>query len=242
MTGATHGIGRAVTERFMSDGALVAAFALDDANADALEAELPSEHVAVFRGDVAREDDVNGLVDAVLDRWGSVDVLCNLAAIRPVGDVVETPPHEWDRVFEVNVRGTYLTCRAVIPAMRRSGGGVILNFGSPSGHGGEGHVAYCATKGAVASLTLSLAMDHVRNGIRVNLLVPGSTQTGMNLGRDPAIDQAIADRWSVTGRLNQPAEIASVVAFLASDGAVNVSGAVFHIGVLAGEPVRRIAP
>jgi NAD(P)-dependent dehydrogenase (short-subunit alcohol dehydrogenase family) len=242
VNGGTDGIGRAVVDRFVLDGYRVVVFGRDDDRADRLEADHGASGVVVVRGDVARADDVDRAIAVARQRFGAVDVLCNLAAVRPVGDITETPVETWDEVFAVNVRGTFLFSRAVVPLMRSAGGGVIVNFGSPSGHGGEGHAAYCASKGAIAALTTSMAMDHVSDRIRVNLVVPGSTQSAMNRGRDPRINEAIARRWSVTGRLNQPEEIAAVVAFLVSDEARNVSGGVFHVGVVAGEPVRRIQP
>ncbi|MFM7537531.1 MAG: SDR family NAD(P)-dependent oxidoreductase [Acidimicrobiales bacterium] len=242
VNGGTDGIGRAVVDRFVLDGFRLVVFGRDDAGADRREADHGTGGVVVVRGDVARADDVDRAVAAAEERFGTVDVLCNLAAVRPVGDITETPIETWDEVFAVNVRGTFLFSRAVVPLMRAAGGGVIVNFGSPSGHGGEGHAAYCASKGAIAALTASMAMDHVADRIRVNLVVPGSTESAMNRGRDPRINEVIARRWSVTGRLNQPEEIAAVVAFLVSDGARNVSGGVFHVGVVAGEPVRRIQP
>jgi meso-butanediol dehydrogenase / (S,S)-butanediol dehydrogenase / diacetyl reductase len=242
VTGATDGIGRALVDRFLADGYAVLGIGLDDSLADALEGAHTGRPLELRRGDIAREDDVNSAVAAALDRWGRLDVVCNLAAVRPLGNVVETDPVTWDRAFAVNVRGTYLMCRAAISAMTPHRRGAIVNFGSSSGHGGEGHVAYCATKGAIQALTMSLAMDHVNDGVRVNLVVPGSTRTGMNRGRDVEIDRAIARRWSVTGELNRPDEIADFVAFLVSDRAANVSGGIFHLGVVAGEPVRRIEP
>lgn len=241
VTGATDGIGRAIVDRFVADGDAVLAFGLDDAAADALSAAFEADGpVTVVRGDVADEAQVEAAVAFAMARWGRIDVLCNVAAVRSLGSVDETSIADWDRTFAVNVRGAFLFCRSVVPVMRDQSGGVIVNFGSPSGHGGEGHIAYCASKGAIQAMTLSLAMDHVADRIRVNLVVPGSTATGMNRGRDPRIDEAIARRWSVTGKLNQPGEVADFVAFLASDQAANVSGGVFHVGVVSGEPVRRV--
>lgn len=240
INGATDGIGRALVDRFVADGFAVVAFGLDDAFADEVELACDADTVTVVRGDSSDERDVARAVAVAAAQHGRIDVLCNLAAIRLLGDIVDTSTDEWDRTFAVNVRGTYLFCHAVVPIMRERGSGVVLNFGSSSGHGGEGHIAYCASKGAIQALTLSLAMDHVSDGIRANLVIPGSTATAMNRGRDPRLDQAIASRWSVTGAINQPEEIADFVAFLASERASNVSGGVFHVGVVAGEPVRRI--
>lgn len=240
VTGATDGIGRALVDGLLNAGYAVVGVGLDDPWADQLEQDRQGSELVVIRGDVADPELARRAVDSAVSTWGRLDALCNLAAVRPLGTIVDTGLEAWDQAFAVNVRGVYLFCRTALEVMVPRGRGAIINFGSPSGHGGEGHIAYCASKGAIQAMTLSLAMDHVRDGIRVNLVVPGSTRTGMNRGRDPKFDEAIARRWSVTGDINQPFDVAAFVLFLLSDQSPNVSGGIFHIGVVAGEPVRRI--
>jgi NAD(P)-dependent dehydrogenase (short-subunit alcohol dehydrogenase family) len=133
----------------------------------------------------------------------------------------------------VNLKGIFLLSKAVIPEMKKHGGGVIVNIGSSSGYAGKDHLAYSVSKGAVIPFTKSLAVDHASDRIRVNAVIPGFTQTGMTANFSPAVSQGVAAR-SVAGRAGLPEDIAAAVCFLASDAARTISGAVLEVGVLPG--------
>jgi NAD(P)-dependent dehydrogenase (short-subunit alcohol dehydrogenase family) len=151
-------------------------------------------------------------------------------------DALGTNDDDWYRQFRVNVDGTFFMCRAAVRAMQPHGSGAIVNFGSIwGGTGGQGHTAYCAAKGAVHNLTRAMALDHARDGIRVNAVAPGEVDTPMlrAAGRPtPATDEelaAMAERTIPMARLAQPEEIARVVVFLASDQASYMTGAIVPV-------------
>lgn len=232
VSGGTSGIGKAVALRLARDGFAVAAFGRDPAKVAALR-ELG---IDAREADTADERQVGELVAAVLAEHGRVDVLCPAAGIKTGGGVLETDPATWDEIFGVNVRGAYLLTRAVLPAMVAQRSGSIVYIGSPSGYGGVDHVAYCASKGALHALALSVAIDHVQDGIRVNTVVAGSTRTGMNSGRPEAVFARLG-RANVAGRVNEPEDVAAAVAFLASPAAATISGARIDVGAFAGQAV-----
>lgn len=238
VSGGTSGIGRAIAFALGRDGYHVVV--IDVARADELQADFAREKVSgtAIKGDVANAADCERAVAAAL-RHGPIHVLCNAAAIRPIGTVVETDEETWDRVMAVNLKGMFLLARAVIPHMKAQGGGVIVNFGSTSGYGGKGHLAYCAAKGAVIPFTKSLALDHAPDRIRVNAVIPGFTKSGMTADFSDAVVQRIAAA-SVAGRVGEPEDLAAAVSFLASDAGSTISGTVIEVGVLPGSvPVGR---
>lgn len=232
VSGGTSGIGRAVAVRLAQvHGYAVMAFSNDEAEV----AELRRAHPGIdaVAADVSDPAAVGALVDAVQQRHGRVDALVNAAAIMIRGTILDVDEAAWDRVFAVNVKGTYLLTRKILPLMIAQGGGAIVNFTSPSAAGGTEHLAYCASKGAIGSLTTSLALDHVAQHIRVNAVVPGSTRTGMNSERSEAMHELIG-RQNVTGRVNDPDDVAKTVAFLLSDDAATISGAFVDVGTVRG--------
>lgn len=242
VSGGTSGIGRAVALRLAADGAHVVAFSASEARVAALRAELAPDgghgdaggSVELHVVDVADAAQVDALVAGVLDRHGRVDALCNSAGIKRTGTLAETDLATWERIFAVNVTGTFLLTKAVLPAMVAQGGGAIVAIGSPSGYGGAGHPAYCASKGAVHTLMAALALDHLTDGVRINTVVAGSTRTGMNADRPEELMRALG-RWNVAGRVNDPEDVAAAVAFLLSDAAATISGAQLDVGALAGQ-------
>jgi meso-butanediol dehydrogenase/(S,S)-butanediol dehydrogenase/diacetyl reductase len=221
VTGGARGIGAAIAARLAAEGAQVLAV---DLNPPA----VPDEGIAFFQADVTRAADAAGAVEAAIGRWGRLDVLVNNAG---VGALAETPDMEedaWDRVFAVNTRAVFLFCRAAIPAMRRTGGGAIVNVASISGLLGDYAMdAYNASKGAVVNYTRTLALNGARDGIRVNALCPGLVATEMAAAAvaDP-VDREFWFERIPLGRAAQPAEMAAVAAFLASDDASYMTGAI----------------
>jgi NAD(P)-dependent dehydrogenase (short-subunit alcohol dehydrogenase family) len=190
----------------------------------------------VCLADVRDADAIDAVVGKVLDRHSRIDALINAAAIMTRGTILDVDRDSWQRTFDVNVTGTYLLTRRVLPTMIAQGGGAIVNFGSPSGNGGTDHIAYCASKGAILAMTASLALDHIGDHVRINAVVPGSTRTGMNRDRPEDLHRLIG-RSNVSGRVNEPDDVAKAVTFLVSDDAATISGAVLDVGTVTGQAV-----
>lgn len=170
-------------------------------------------------------------MDEVGTSWGGLDVVVACAGIAARGTVADTDPHEWDRVLGVNLRGVYLTARAGIPHLRRAGGGAIVNIASQLGLVAAANAAaYCASKGAVVHPTRAMAVDHGPEGIRVNCVCPGPTDTPLldpyfGGAGDPAAERRLYEGMQLHQRLVTAEEIAEAVAYLASPGAISTMGA-----------------
>ena len=225
VTGAASGIGAATVERLRSDGAIVAGV---DRDLERLAAvELESRHIA----DVADWAGLRGAIDAAAAALSGLDIAVASAGIALRGTVADTEPEEWERTFAVNVRGVYLTGKAVIPHLRRSGGGAIVNVASQLGLVAAANAAaYCASKGAVVQLTRAMAVDHGGEGIRVNCVCPGPTDTPLlepyfGAATDPAAERRRYEQAQLHGRLVTAAEIADAVAYLCSPRAGSTVGA-----------------
>jgi meso-butanediol dehydrogenase / (S,S)-butanediol dehydrogenase / diacetyl reductase len=224
VTGAASGMG-AATARLLAE-----------AGATVLGADIaPNPQVALI-GDVADSAFCDAAVAKAVALHGRMDILVNAAGVIVRADAPATDDDAWYRQFRVNVDGSFFMCRATIRQMRHQGSGVIVNFGSIWGSaGGKGHVAYATAKGAVHNLTRSLALDHAREGIRVNAVCPGEVDTPMlrAAGRAVPLTDAqlaeMADRVVPNGRLAQPEEIGRVVVFLCSDAASYMTGALVPV-------------
>jgi NAD(P)-dependent dehydrogenase (short-subunit alcohol dehydrogenase family) len=231
VTGAASGIGRATALLLANEGAAVVAADLDEAGVEAVVASIvTSGGRAVAVGcDVTLEADCRRLVESAVAAFGGLDLLVNSAGIIRRTTVVETPEAEWDLVMAVNVKAIYLVGRHAIPEMAR-GGGAIVNIGSGWGlKGGPRAASYCASKGAVVNLTRAMAIDHGPQGIRVNCVCPGDTDTPLLRGEAAQLGEDVAEFLASSAerpirRLGTPDDTARAVLYLASDAAAWVTG------------------
>lgn len=219
VTGGHRGIGGAIACTFAHEGAdvVVADVCTDDQAKPVLhEIEHAGRRSMFVRCDVSREDDVRAMRETVLDAWKCVDILVNNAGILTQTPVAEMRVEEWDRVLAVNLRGTFLCCRAFLPHMLARGSGRIINIASQIGQAGEGGVAhYAASKGGIISFTKSLAREVAEQGVLVNAIAPGPIKTGIMPGTEEAEARKL-DRLPIR-RFGEVWEVAPTAVFLASD-------------------------
>ncbi len=235
VTGAGSGIGRAVALLFANEGASVAASDISGANARDT-ANMIEESVGrglALSGDVSNGEDAERMVSATVAEFGRLDILINSAGISARNALPEgaSPEAIWDKVMDVNLKGTYLVSWYAVPEMEKVGGGSIINLAStmglvgyPVGIGG-GFNPYPPSKGGVIQFTRTLAIDSARKNIRVNCLCPGFVATNFTraLTEDP-VTNALLEELHPMGRLGRPEEIANVALYLASDDAGYVTG------------------
>lgn len=238
VSGGTYGIGRGITLRLAADYRVIAfgvngrqmgSRAKQGGSATLTELDKLQLTADVVEADVSRAEDVERVVAVAIEQYGRIDGLVNNAAMRPTGTVLDTPEEVWQRTIDVNLKGVFLTTKAVLPHMIRNRGGSIVNIGSGAGRGRPNLAAYAASKGGVFGLSAALAHDHLADHIRVNVVVPGgAVVSGMTEGNDERLNQA-AQR-AVAGRNVLPQDIAGAVAFLLSDDAAQITGAVLEVG------------
>lgn len=225
ITGAASGIGAATARLFASEGALCVLADISEDGAKALSAELGDSAMAIAC-DVSKQSEVDAMVQAAVDRHGRIDILFNNAGIGSFGTSVELTAEAWETVIAVDLHSVFYACHAAIPHMPR--GSAIVNTASISGLGGDYRfAAYNAAKGAVVNYTRALAVDHARDGIRVNALCPGLVDTPITAGFHdiPGLKEDWTRRIPM-GRAAQPEEMAHVAAFLASEAASYVTGSI----------------
>ena len=227
ITGASRGIGAAVARRFAAEGARVVVADLDASTGGAVVEEIRAVGGAAHfcRCDVSCQDQVRGMVDFALGKFGPIEILVN-NAICSIDDVRD---NAWAPNMDIAVKGTWLCCQTVLPSMVDQRAGSIVNLSSINALMGFGtDYVYTASKGAILSLTRCLATQYGKHNVRLNVLCPGSTQTEIwarNLEDDPQILDKVAKLYPL-GRVARPEEIASAALFLASDEASFVTGSV----------------
>jgi NAD(P)-dependent dehydrogenase (short-subunit alcohol dehydrogenase family) len=231
VTGGGDGIGRATAARLAAEGATVVVTDIDAAAAARSVAaiEAAGGRAAASVGSVTEEADVAAAVALTLTQFGGIDVLVNNAAFTTKSTLDDCAPADWDREFEVTLRGAFLFARAVLPHMTARGRGAIVNVGSVNGLMYFGNPAYSAAKAGLLSLTRSLAVEAGPRGVRTNMVSPGSVRTNHitwveRQRRDPRIFEKLA-RWYPVGRVGRPEDIAAAICFLAADEAEFVNGA-----------------
>ncbi len=228
VTGGTGGIGAAICARFVAESARVIAADLQ------APASLP-DGVEFVEYDVTREDVAISTFEDLAGRWNKLDILVNAAGIEIEETIENTTLEQWNRIFAINVTGTFLTSKHALPLLRKSEGGSVINFGSYDGYIADpGLAAYCATKGAVHALTRAMACDHGPEGIRVNAICPGYVNTPMlqsffgESGDIESLKQAVRDVHPMR-TYGEPQDIANLVNWLASDEARYASGQLWII-------------
>ena len=233
VTGAASGIGAATALRLASEGAEVVGMDLADCDGAGLAEALT--------GDVSIEADVERVIATMSGRQGGPDIVVNAAGVASGGAVHDYPVEEWERVLDINLKGTFLVCKHALRSMLEKGSGSIVNVASIEGlEGTEGGSGYNASKGGVVLLTKNLAIDYGRKGIRVNCVCPGLVDTPMT--RSIFDVEGMREYWQrfveahALGRAGRPEEIAAAISFLASDDASFVSGTAMVVdgGLTAG--------
>ncbi|RAS67037.1 NAD(P)-dependent dehydrogenase (short-subunit alcohol dehydrogenase family) [Lentzea atacamensis] len=238
VTGGGSGIGRSTAELLSGRGARVAVL-------DLVANDLP-DGMFFVRADVTDDQSVRAAVEAVVERFGGLDVVVNNAGIGAQGDVSAATDDEWLRVLDVNVVGMARVARAALPHLRNSSSAAIVNTGSIAGTAGlPQRAVYSASKGAVHALTRALAADHVREGIRVNAVAPGTADTPwvqrlLDSAPDPAAERAALEARQPHGRLVSADEIATAIAYLASPLSGSTTGTV--LAVDGGMDALRLRP
>ena len=228
ITGGAGGIGSTIAKCFAAEGARLAILDINGNVAKETAANLGTEHFSHVL-DVGDDSSVNAAFQAATDELGDIDILINTAAIAGVRTVEEMLIDEWDEMFRINVRGSFLCCRAVLPGMRRKKWGRIVNFASEVAHrGNSGLSHYAASKAAVIAFSKCLALETVGDNITVNILSPGPTDTAMLAGIDEEVIEKLIKDLLPIGRLGTPEEMAAAALFLASDDASFCVGATLN--------------
>ncbi len=226
ITGGTSGIGQAVAQRFFQQGCNVALMGRNK------RSDLIGNFI---QGDVTKYEDCVGAVKQTIEQYGSLDVLVNSAGIYMEKAIEDMTVADYTAIMDTNIKGTYFMTQQAVEAMKKNGGGVIINISSDAGiHGNMLCSAYCASKGAVNLFTRAMALELGPYNIRINSVCPGDVLTPLTekqLQQYPNREQALQEMASVypLGRIGTPDEIAGVVEFLASDKAQFITGAVWTV-------------
>ena len=232
ITGGGEGIGKATALLFCKEGAKVGITGRTKKKLDEVVKEAKgSGEIIALPGDVAKEDQVKSIVEKFVKKFKKIDILFNNAGVLEVGTVTTTSVEAWDNIIDINVKGTFLMSRHVVPHMLKNGGGSIINNSSVLGFiGCQNTVAYNTSKGAIMQFTRSLALDHAKQGIRVNTICPGFIKTKMNedfIGNPPDAQKQldeIAAGLVPMGKRGVPDDIAYALLYLAGDESKYVTG------------------
>ena len=236
ITGAANGIGRATAELFAVEGARLVAADVDAERlhelCDTLEAR--GVEVVAVDGDVSRPEDAKRMIRAAVERYGRLEVLVANAGIIPLLNIVDATPDDWDEVMAIDGRGMFLSCKYAIVEMIETGGGSIVCLSSISGLAGQkGQSTYGPAKFAATGLTKHLAVEWAERGIRINAVAPGTIRTERvrRLREEPGGVEYLQEieRRHPLGRLGEPDEVARAIAFLASDHASFITGAILPV-------------
>ena len=234
VTGAGSGIGRACALALAREGAQVALVGRRPGPLDQVAREIGDSAFALA-ADVSQRDEIDRAIGKITAHFGRLDVLLNNAGVLHIGTAEEITEAQWDQTFNINVRGLWLLSRAVLPHMRKVGGGSIINIASVLGiNGARKRASYAPSKGAVVLLTKCMAIDHGHENIRVNAICPSFVETDLTaavIGMAPDPKSVRAERIAVhpIGRLGQPDDIAGLAVYLASDESSWVTGSIFPV-------------
>jgi NAD(P)-dependent dehydrogenase (short-subunit alcohol dehydrogenase family) len=255
VTGGTFGLGQSITIELARRGHQVVAFGLAQPQVSstargletlyaALDAGRLVDRVDVLDADVSDATAVHRVIEHTMGKYGRIDGLVNNAAVGPLGTVLDTDEPLFEKVIAVNLKGTYLMSRGVIPHMVSQGGGSIVNIGSGAGYGKPNMAIYASSKGAILALSAAMAYDHFLDRVRVNVAIPGGGGiiSGMSVGRVGGDEEAFRKRNAAGTAAGRPAtgfDLANAVAFLLSEDAATISGTVIDVGCFAhqGGPV-----
>lgn len=234
ITGAGTGIGRAIALAFAQEGAQLTVVGRRKDHIDGVAREIGGSPL-VWAADVSKKQDIERVVEETVKRFGGLNVLVNNAGVLRIGTAEQITENQWDETFNINVRGLWLLSRAVLPEMRKAGGGAIVNVASVLGiNGARNRACYAASKGAVVLLTKCMAIDHGPEKIRVNAICPSFVETELTAAvlknaADP--DEVRRERTAVhpVGRLGKPEDIAGMAVYLASDESSWVTGAAMAV-------------
>jgi 3alpha(or 20beta)-hydroxysteroid dehydrogenase len=225
ISGGARGMGLSHANAFLAEDARVVAFDLNDPDPAQLSKVHGGDRVVFLRGDVTRRDDWDAVVATAIERFGRVDVLVNNAGISPIQRLETVSEDEYRRVIDINQVGTFLGMQAVIPVMRKRGGSIVNIASTAALVGFEDIFPYVASKWAVRGMTKAAALELVSDGIRVNAVCPGDTETPMILEVMESGSAAAPDPADLPfGRWARPEEVSAAVVFLASDESSYMSG------------------
>ena len=239
VTGGGKGIGESICKVFAQQGAIVHLLDVDIENGKRVENDIRKEggHATFYEGDVTNHDQIGSRFKEIFDQSGSLDILVNNAGIAHIGNVETTTPEDMDRLYKVNVKGVYSCLHFGIQYMKKSGGGAIVNLASvASVIGISDRFAYSTTKGAIYTMTFSIAKDYLKDNIRCNAVGPGRVHTpfvdGYLAANYPGKEKEMYDQLAKTqpiGRMGKPDEIAQLITFLCSDEAGFITGSFYPI-------------
>lgn len=234
ITGAGTGIGRACAIALAREGAKVALVGRRKDRLESVAREI-GDSALVLAADISKNDDATRVVEQTVARFDGLNVLLNNAGVLHPGTVEQITEEQWDQTFNINVRGVWLLSRAVLPHLRKAGGGSIINIASVLGiNGARNRASYAPSKGAVVLLTKCMALDHGPEHIRVNAICPAFVETDLTaavISKAPDPEAVRRERVAMhpIGRLGQPEDVAGMAVYLASDESSWVTGAVFPV-------------